>query len=165
MMREKLTETERACRLIRSKRRYDRTHHGTKCVSISLFKEGKSKVSAVLMLKFNISTDNVSFSNALGYKRKLIYPSVFGKLSCHTERGLEYLERQHELVREYDKEHKEDLNVRSSTYYEEHKEELLAKAKIFYQKHKEEMVAKARKYREKKKEDKAECVTKEKRKM
>ena len=42
---------------------------------------------------------------------------------------------------------------------------MLAKAKIFYQKHKEEMVAKARKYREKKKEDKAECVTKEKRKM
>ena len=62
-------------------------------------------------------------------------------------------EEEKEYLKEYYKEHKEEINEKCKEYYKEHKEEIKEKCKVYYEEHKEEMNKQSKVYNEEHKEE------------
>ena len=67
-------------------------------------------------------------THSLRCKKVDAYPSVLGRLNCHTERGLGYLHRQRDLQKEYIEKNKEELAKKAIV----RKEDTLAKLRDRY---------------------------------
>ena len=93
----KLPDEEAACNIIKYRIEYDRKNKVSKTITLQLFYEAKSSVSAVSMIQYNLKTNNIQSSNCIKWKRKSISPTTNQKLHCTNTHALEVLNthRQH----------------------------------------------------------------------